>query len=61
MILGDSRLGLAFAAALGLQGGPLGLDLFGRHVLAAQVLGPAEGDVDGDVVGQLWWRPPTRR
>src|SRR3954447_5573082 len=51
--LGQGRLGLAGVARLGLEGRPLGLDLVGGHVLAPQVLRLAEGDVHGDVVGEL--------
>src|SRR3954454_14191763 len=51
--LGKGGLGLARVAGLGLERGPLGLDLIGGHIVPAEVLGLAEGDVDGDVVGQL--------
>src|SRR3954468_19484891 len=51
--LGKGGLGLARVAGLRLERGPLGVDLTGGDLLPAEVLGLAEGDVDGDVVGQF--------
>src|SRR5579883_259159 len=51
--LGQGGLRLSLVAAERLQRGPLGLDLLGRDVVAAQVERAGEGDVQGHVVGQL--------
>src|SRR5437764_7480526 len=50
--LGDGLLGLAFVARLGFEDLTLLLDVLRRYFVAREVVGPGEGDVQRDVVGQ---------
>jgi len=51
--LGQCRLGLALVLRYGLDRLALGGDLVGRHIVAVQVGGAGEGDMDRKVVGEL--------
>src|SRR5690606_6875055 len=50
--LRQGGLGLALVAADRLERGALGFDDLRRHLVTAEVTGPGEGDVHGDVVGE---------
>ena len=60
-ILGSAASGLPSLRAMRLDRGALGGDLGLRHLVPAEVARPGEGDVDGDVVGQLLGRRRATR
>jgi len=57
--LGQCRLGLALVLRYGLDRLALGGDLVGRHIVAVQVGGAGEGDMDRKVVGELGVPPSS--